>query len=143
MEVGVMIRVVELYSPKKNYDDFDDNITAKIALGIRLIKVCVIYNKPRTNKIEFIKSLDDYLEQNNSSDMRFIICGDFIINAIEVYWMIKNYRNVISSNGFELEAEQATRITDKNALAWIIVSIIILLNPVLNSWNMNIYLIIF
>ena len=55
--------------------------------------------------MEFIKSLDDYLEQNSSSDMPFIICGDLNIDTIEDNLMIKNYRNVISSNGFELEAE--------------------------------------
>ena len=33
--------------------------------------------------MEFIKSLDDYLEQTTSSDMPFIICGDLNINTIE------------------------------------------------------------
>ena len=51
--------------------------------------------------MKFIKSLDDYLEQNTSSDMPFIICGDLNINTIEDN-LIKNYRYVISSNGFEL-----------------------------------------
>ena len=63
--------------------------------------------------MELIKSLDDYLEQNTSSDMHFIICGDLNINTIEDYLI--NYRNVISSNGFGLEAEQATRITEKTS----------------------------
>ena len=65
--------------------------------------------------MEFIKSLDDYLELNTSSDTPFIICGDLNINTKEDNLMIKNYRNVISSNGFELEAEQATRITEKTS----------------------------
>ena len=109
---GVMIQVKEnCFLLKEYYDDFDESITAEIDLGKYKFKICVIYNKPRTNKMEFIKSPDDYLEQNTSSDMPFIICGDLNINTIEDNLMIKNYRNVISSNGFELEAEQATRIT--------------------------------
>ena len=113
---SVMIQVKENCTLLKEYDDdFEESITAEIALGKYKFKICVIYNKPRTNKMEFIKCLDDYLEQNTSSDMPFIICGDLNKITKEDNLMIKNYRNVISSNGFELEAEQATRITEKTS----------------------------
>ena len=71
--------------------------------------------------MEFIKFLDDYFEQNTlhafacKTDMHFIICGDFNRNTIDDNLMIKNYRSVMSSNGFELEAEQVTRITEKTS----------------------------
>ena len=54
-----------------------------MALGKNEFKVCLIYNKLRTDKIEFIKSPGDFLEKSTSSDMPFIICGDLNINNIE------------------------------------------------------------
>ena len=57
------------------------------------------------------------LSKKNLSDMPFIIFCDLNINGVEGKVMLQNYRKVISSNGFKLKAEQATKITDIKALA--------------------------
>ena len=44
--------------------------------------------------MEVNKTLDGYLEQNTSSDLPFISCGDLNISTIEDNCMIKSYGNV-------------------------------------------------
>ena len=73
-----------------------------------------MYNRPKTNKVDFIDTLDQYLQDNTSSTVPFVICGDFNIDTKFQNQIIKKYSDVIVSNGFALfnEFDRATRVTD-------------------------------
>ena len=74
-------------------------------------KVAVIYNPPRINKLRFIDTFENFLEENYSPSTPFIICGDINIDISKINQLSNNYMNCIFANGFELGDTKATRVT--------------------------------
>ena len=51
------------------------------------------------------------MEKHTSVETPFVICGDFNIGIMKDNQLIKDYKNVIQSNGFELFETLPTRVT--------------------------------
>ena len=91
--------------------DFDEALFVDVINNGNLIKLAVIYNPPRTNKLEFLNKLDSFLEENNDHNNPMIICGDLNIDIMKTNLVSKNYQNTITANGFEKSEVYPTRIT--------------------------------
>ena len=73
--------------------------------------VLVLYNKHRTNKLEFVESFDRLLENSTEENVPLVICGDFNINVMEKNLVTRNFLNCICANGFEISDGTPTRVT--------------------------------
>ena len=95
--------------------DLPEAVFAKLMKDNYHFNIVVIYNKPRANKIEFVNSLDSFLENISSESIPTVICGDFNIDILKPNLLTKSYRNVVQSNGFELYESAPTRVTNNSA----------------------------
>ena len=75
---------------------------AEISEAGKRFKVLTIYNKPRSNKKLFVELLDKLLEKHTSIETPFVVCGNLNSDILKDNQLIKDYKNVIQSNGFEL-----------------------------------------
>ena len=115
--VGMMIQVHSKATLIKTFETaFEEAICAQIKFSYHS-KVLVIYNSSRTNKVDFIDTLDQYLQDNTSATVSFVICGDFNIDTKVQNQITRKYSDVTVSNSFALfsEFDQATRVTDHSA----------------------------
>ena len=77
-----MIQVNESATINKTLQTpFEEAICVEVNSQSYTFKTLVIYNKPRTNKNQFIELLDEYLQGNTSATMPFKVCGDFNIDT--------------------------------------------------------------
>ena len=99
---GVMIQLQNGYNIINQINsDFDEALFVDVIKNGTLIKLAVIYNPPRTNKLEFLNKLDSFLEENNNHNHPIVICGDLNIDIMKTNLVSKNYQNTIIANGFE------------------------------------------
>ena len=99
---GVMIQLQNGYNIINQINsDFDGALFVDVIKNGTLIKLVVIYNPPRTNKLEFLNKLDSFLEENNNHNHPIVICGDLNIDIMKTNLVSKNYQNTIIANGFE------------------------------------------
>ena len=115
---GVMIQVHSRATLIQIFETpFEEAICAQIKFSYLSFNVLVIYNRPRTNKFDFIDTLDQYLQDNTSATIPIVICGDFNINTKVQIQSTRKYADVLVSNGFSLfnEFDQATRVNDESA----------------------------
>ena len=63
--------------------DLPEAVFAKLMKDNYHFNIVVIYNKPRANKIEFVNSLDSFLENISSESTPTVICGDFNIDILK------------------------------------------------------------
>ena len=75
------------------------------------MRLAVIYNPPRTNKIDFVEKFDRILENNNSANQPMIVCGDMNLNISSRNRLTQNYLNGIEANNFNIKPLEATRVT--------------------------------
>ena len=80
---------------------FDEAICADIEKSGYKLRILVVYNKPRTDKLEYIDLLDHNLEQLSQPSLPFVVCGDLNINVLESNLLVNRYKTCIESNGFE------------------------------------------
>ena len=112
---GVMIQVKENCTIlRQSRLDFYVAISADIALGRYQFKLVTIYNKPRTNKMDFIEKLNEYLEIINSVSVPVVICGDFDNDTLTTNLVSSKYKNSMIANGFEIQPENPTRVTENS-----------------------------
>ena len=69
----------------------------------------VVYNPPRSNKMEFIERLDEVLGSFQSL-MPVIIMGDMNIDTLKKSNASSKYLSAIESNGFEIIHGQITLV---------------------------------
>ena len=60
---------------------FEEAVCARIKFSYISFKVLVIYNRPRSNKVDFTDTLDQYRQDSTSATVPFVFCGDFNINS--------------------------------------------------------------
>ena len=60
---------------KERETSIDESLFADINIKGYNLRLAVIYNPPRTNKIDFIEKFDRFLENHNSADQPMIVCG--------------------------------------------------------------------
>ena len=90
---------------------FDEAICADIENSGYKLRTLVVYNKPRTDKMEFIDLLDHNLEELSQPSLHFVVCGDLNINVLESNLLVNRYKTCIESNGFEFNKFQKLRST--------------------------------
>ena len=113
---GVMIQLQNGYNIINQINsDFDEALFVDVIKNGTLIKLAVIYNPPRTNKLEFLNKLDSFLEENNNHNHPIVICGDLNIDIMKTNLVSKNYQNTIIANGFEKSEVYPTRITKNSS----------------------------
>ena len=78
---GVMIQIRSTCSLVKQNDHSFEAIFADISANGYTFKLVVIYNKPRSNKMEFLNTLD-FLENTSIANQPTDICGDINIDII-------------------------------------------------------------
>ena len=109
---GVMIQVKSSCNLLNKYQvEFEEAVMGEIACNNFKFFIAAVYNKPKANKLEFVKTLDNFLSDKSSNKTPLIICGDFNINILEENLLTKNYSSVIDSNGFEIGPMEPTRVT--------------------------------
>ena len=94
--------------------DFDEATSADIALGRYQFKLVTIYNKPRTNKMDFIEKSDEYLEEIISASVPFVLFDYFNIDTLSTNLVSSKYKNALIANGFEIQPENPTRVTENS-----------------------------
>ena len=108
---GVMIQLRNSCSLVKVCESpFEESIFAEIRIHNRKVNLIVIYNKPRANKKDFLSKLEKFLETQCYSACPTVICGDININTLENNQLTRDYKNLITANGFELAPERPTRV---------------------------------
>ena len=90
---------------------FEESIFAEVEKKFFRLKIGVVYNPSRTNKLQLGNQLEDFLEMNNSTSEKVLICGDFNINTLLDNQLSVNYINSIISNGFEIFGIEPTRVS--------------------------------
>ena len=90
---------------------FEESIFAEVEKNTFRLKIGVNYNAPRTNKLQFVNQLEDFLEGNNSTSEKVLTCGDFNLNTLQENQLSANYINSIISYGFEVFVIEATRVS--------------------------------
>ena len=74
---GVMLQVKSNCSILNDIPvTFDEATCADIENSGYKLRTLVVYNKPRTDKMEFIDLLDHNLEQLSQPSLHFVVCGD-------------------------------------------------------------------
>ena len=133
---GVMIQIRNAIDLMKNFHTpFDEALSVEIGENGDIIKIIVIYNPPRTNKMEFIEKLDCYLETESSPILFTIICGDSNIDISYENLLASNYLNIIDSNGFENRLLQGSLIIQQPVLTAYCSKIY--LSHIYQSWNIK------
>ena len=96
---------------KKRETSFDESLFADFNIKVYKLRLAVIYNPPRTNKIDFIENFDRFLEKNNSADQPMIVCWDMNFDLSSRNRLTQNYLNCIEANNFNIKPLEATRVT--------------------------------
>ena len=110
---GVMIQIRSTCSlVKQNDHSFDEAIFADISAKGYTFKLVVIYNKPRSNKMEFLNTLEDFLENTSIANQPTVICGDINIDILANNLLTRNYTELIQSFGCSLYPDEPTRLTN-------------------------------
>ena len=86
-----------------------------LKLEYRRVNLIVIFNKPRANKKDFVSKLENFLETQCYSACPTVICGDININTLEKNQLTRDYKNLLTANGFELAPERPTRVVAHSA----------------------------
>ena len=108
---GVMIQLRNSCNLVKVCESpFEESIFAEIRIHNRKVNLIVIYNKPRANKKDFLSKLKKFLETQCYSACPTVICGYININTLENNQLTRDYKNLITENGFELAPERPTRV---------------------------------
>ena len=80
---GVMIQARNTCCLLNQLDSFsEESLTVDILSNGYKFSLCVIYNPPISNKMQFIDELDEFLENSKSANHPFILCGDLYIDII-------------------------------------------------------------
>ena len=109
---GVMVQLHKNCNLLKQRDvTFEEALFAEVEKNNYKLKIAVIYNPPRINKLLFTDKLEQFLEDNSTHSDPFIVCGDFNINTLQENQLTINYLNAINSNGFEYFASEPTRVS--------------------------------
>ena len=64
--------------------------------------------------MNFIEKVDEYVEEFNSVSVPVVICGDFNIDTLTTNLVSSNYKNAIIGNGFEIQPENPTRVSENS-----------------------------
>ena len=89
---------------------FEESIFAEVRIHNRRVNLIVIFNKPRAYKKDFVSKLENFLETQCYSAFPTVICGDINITTLENNQLTRDYKNLITANGFELAPERPTRV---------------------------------
>ena len=112
---GVMIQVKnDCTLIKEISTNLDEALMADVCKGDEMFRVLVIYNPPRNHKNEFVEKKDILMESFSSTKVPFIMCGDLNIDIFKENQLVKNYKNTIVSNGFDLFEPAPTRVTSSS-----------------------------
>ena len=114
---GVMIQARKTCCLLNQLDSFsEESLTVDILKNGYKFSLCVIYNPPKSNKMQFIDRLDEFLENSKSANHPFILCGDLNIDIIPDNLLSQNYLNCIHSNGFSINGREPTRVTATSSI---------------------------
>ena len=100
---------------KQNDHSFDEAIFQDISAKGYTFKLVVIYNKPRSNKIEFLNTLEDFLENTSIANQPTVICDDINIDILANNLLTRNYTELIQSFGCSLYPDEPTRLKETSA----------------------------
>ena len=95
--------------------NFNEALFLEVEINSYKIKLLAIYVAPRVNKLEFVETLDVFLELFTESNDPFVICGDTNIDILKENKLPKNCKGCIASNGFVLNEAIPTRVVDKSS----------------------------
>ena len=87
----------------------EESIAVKVFHQGLYFVLIVVYNPPRSNKMEFIERPDEVLESIQSL-MPVKIIGDMKIETLKINNASSKYLSAIESNGFEIIHGQITRV---------------------------------
>ena len=106
---GVMLQCSKFCSiTTESKIDFQEALCVDICKNIQTFRTVVVYNPPRSNKVEFVNMMDKFLENLSWSNKSVIICGDMKNNLLR-----RNYLNSITANGFCISSPEPTRSTNE------------------------------
>ena len=92
---------------------FKEALLLDIEINSFKFKLLTIYVAPRVNKIEFVDTLDDFLESFTKSNDPIVIYGDINIDILKENKLTKNYKRSVASNGFAINESIPTSVVDK------------------------------
>ncbi len=93
--------------------ELNESLLLQIRVKMNIFLLLVIYNPPRSDKMEFIENLNCFLE-TFSPQKRVIVCGDINIDVLKNNVASLYYQDTIASNGFEFLIKRATRVGSTN-----------------------------
>ena len=64
--------------------EFQEALCVDICKKKQTFKTVVVYNPPRSNKVEFVSMMDKFLENLSSSNKSVIICGDMNLDIMKI-----------------------------------------------------------
>ena len=70
--------------------DFQEALCVDICKNNQTFKTIVVYNQPRSNKVEFVNMMDKLLENLSSSNRSVIICGDMNLDTMKNNLLSRN-----------------------------------------------------
>jgi endonuclease/exonuclease/phosphatase family metal-dependent hydrolase len=74
-----------------------------------------LYHSPNKNDAEFLKFLDDYLDEIADFTGTIVFMGDFNLNLFHSTYYVNGYRNIIYKYGLYQIIQQTTRVTYDSA----------------------------
>ena len=81
----------------------------------KFFRLMVVYNKHRTNKMEFVALFDSFLEEITSVSKPTIIYGDMNIDLSSDNQLVRSYKSALLANDFECCLYRPTRVTRSTA----------------------------
>ena len=113
---GVMIQMRDnLTILREIPTKFKEALFLEVEINSYKFKVLTIYVAPRVNKLEFVDTLDVFLESFSESIDPIVICGDTNIDILMENNLSKNYKGCIASNGFVINEAIPTRVVDNSS----------------------------
>ena len=113
---GVMIQMRDnLTILREIPTKFNEALFLEVEINSYKFKVLTIYVAPRVNKLEFVDTLDVFLESFSESIGPIVICGDTNIDILKENNLTKNYKGCIASNGFVINEAIPTRVVDNSS----------------------------
>ena len=94
----------------------DETLFVDIKIKGYNLRLAVICNPPRTNKIDFIDKFDRFLENNNSTDQPMIVCGDMNPDISSKNRIPQNYLNCIEKFCYKTNRSNTCDLKLKNML---------------------------
>ena len=93
MHVGVLISYERLSAQNelKTRAKILSALCVDICKNNQTFKTIVLYNPPRSNKVEFVNMMDKLLENLSSSNRSVIICGDMNLDIMKNNLLSRNY----------------------------------------------------